>query len=38
MFWDMDNVVIKVESIGNEWIMLIECGIFFGYNMLVVDM
>ncbi len=36
--WDMDNVVSKVESTGNEKIMLTERGTSFGYNTLVTDM
>ena len=36
--WDMDNVVSKVESTGNEKILLTERGTSFGYNALVADM
>lgn len=36
--WDMVNVVSKVESTGNERIMLTERGASFGYNTLVADM
>ncbi len=36
--WDMKNVVSKVESTGNERILLTERGVSFGYNTLVVDM
>jgi len=36
--WDMKNVVAKVESAGNERILLTERGVSFGYNTLVVDM
>ena len=36
--WDMDNVVVKVESTGNHRIMLTERGTSFGYNTLVTDM
>ena len=36
--WDMDNVVTKVESTGNDRIMLTERGTSFGYNTLVADM
>ena len=36
--WDMDNVVTKVESTGNERIMLTERGTSFGSNTLVADM
>ncbi|MFW5999797.1 MAG: 3-deoxy-8-phosphooctulonate synthase [Halanaerobiaceae bacterium] len=35
---DMDNVIKKIESTGNEKIMLTERGTCFGYNNLVVDM
>ncbi|GAA0218842.1 3-deoxy-8-phosphooctulonate synthase [Halobaculum roseum] len=34
----MDNVINKIESTGNEQIMLCERGEMFGYNNLVVDM
>ncbi|MEX5564309.1 3-deoxy-8-phosphooctulonate synthase [Pseudophaeobacter sp. 1A16562] len=36
--WDMANVVAKVESTGNENILLTERGASFGYNALVADM
>ncbi|TNC49027.1 3-deoxy-8-phosphooctulonate synthase [Rubellimicrobium rubrum] len=36
--WDMANVVQKVESTGNERILLTERGVSFGYNTLVTDM
>jgi 2-dehydro-3-deoxyphosphooctonate aldolase (KDO 8-P synthase) len=36
--WDMANVVAKIESTGNERILLTERGASFGYNMLVSDM
>ncbi len=36
--WDMDNVVSKMESTGNDRIMLTERGSSFGYNALVADM
>ena len=36
--WDMKNVVNKIESTGNNSIMLCERGSSFGYNTLVVDM
>lgn len=36
--WDMANVVAKVESTGNQRIMLTERGVSFGYNALVADM
>lgn len=36
--WDMANVVAKVETTGNERLMLTERGASFGYNALVADM
>ena len=36
--WDMPNVVAKVESTGNECLLLTERGVSFGYNTLVADM
>ena len=36
--WDMVNVVAKVESTGNQRILLTERGASFGYNTLVTDM
>lgn len=36
--WDMPNVVSKVESTGNERILLTDRGTSFGYNTLVADM
>ncbi len=36
--WDMPNVAAKIESTGNERILLTERGASFGYNRLVVDM
>lgn len=36
--WDMPNVISKVESTGNERILLTERGTSFGYNTLVADM
>ena len=36
--WDMKNVVTKVQSTGNNKILLTERGFSFGYNNLVVDM
>ena len=35
--WDMDNVVAKIASTGNERILLCERGTSFGYNTLVSD-
>ncbi len=36
--WDMQHVVEKALSTGNDRIILTERGTFFGYNRLVVDM
>lgn len=36
--WDMVNVVGKIESTGNERLLLTERGASFGYNALVADM
>ncbi|MEM9532880.1 MAG: 3-deoxy-8-phosphooctulonate synthase [Pseudomonadota bacterium] len=36
--WDMQNVVDKAQSTGNEQIMVCERGASFGYNNLVSDM
>jgi len=36
--WDMENVVRKALSAGNERIILTERGVSFGYNNLVSDM
>lgn len=36
--WDMQNVVDKAVSAGNEEIILTERGVSFGYNNLVSDM
>lgn len=36
--WDMPNVVAKIESTGNNRILLTERGSSFGYNTLVADM
>ncbi|MGR3802409.1 3-deoxy-8-phosphooctulonate synthase [Marinibacterium profundimaris] len=36
--WDMPNVVSKIESTGNDKILLTERGTSFGYNTLVADM
>ena len=36
--WDMANVAAKVESTGNNRILLTERGVSFGYNTLVADM
>jgi 2-dehydro-3-deoxyphosphooctonate aldolase (KDO 8-P synthase) len=36
--WDMQHVVNKARSTGNEKILVCERGVSFGYNNLVVDM
>ena len=36
--WEMPNIISKVESTGNERILLTERGASFGYNTLVADM
>lgn len=36
--WDVQNIVDKLESTGNQRIFLTERGASFGYNMLVSDM
>ncbi len=36
--WDMKNAVAKIESAGNQNLLLTERGVSFGYNTLVVDM
>ena len=36
--WDMPNAIQKVESRGNQRILLTERGTSFGYNTLVADM
>lgn len=36
--WNMKNSVRKIESFGNEQVLLTDRGTFFGYNMLVNDM
>ena len=36
--WDMQHVVAKAKSTGNERIMVCERGVSFGYNNLVSDM
>jgi 2-dehydro-3-deoxyphosphooctonate aldolase (KDO 8-P synthase) len=35
--WDMKNIVEKIESVGNNQILLTERGTSFGYNNLVTD-
>lgn len=36
--WDMTNVIAKIESTGNQRLLLTERGASFGYNTLVADM
>jgi 2-dehydro-3-deoxyphosphooctonate aldolase (KDO 8-P synthase) len=36
--WDMQHVVAKIASTGNEQILLCERGTSFGYNTLVADL
>ena len=36
--WDMENVVQKIRSTGNDNIILTDRGTFFGYNRLVSDL
>lgn len=36
--WDMEQVVAKLASTGNERILMTERGVSFGYNTLVADM
>lgn len=36
--WEMDNVVSKARSTGNDSVMVCERGFSFGYNNLVSDM
>ncbi len=36
--WDMKNVVEKIESTGNEQILLTDRGTCFGYNNLITDL
>ncbi|HXZ38578.1 MAG TPA: 3-deoxy-8-phosphooctulonate synthase [Thermodesulfobacteriota bacterium] len=36
--WDLQNIVEKIESAGNQSILLTERGVSFGYNNLVADM
>lgn len=36
--WEMPNIVTKIESTGNQNILITERGTSFGYNTLVVDM
>ena len=35
--WDMENVVTKIASTGNDRVLLTDRGTCFGYNMLVSD-
>ncbi len=36
--WDMQQVIAKAKSEGNDQLMVCERGVCFGYNNLVVDM
>lgn len=36
--WDMGTVVKKIQSTGNDRIILVERGVSFGYNTLISDM
>lgn len=36
--WEMQNVVDKAKSVGNDQVMVCERGVSFGYNNLVSDM
>ena len=36
--WDVKNIIEKVESTGNQNLLLTERGTSFGYNTLIVDM
>ena len=36
--WEMSNITTKIESTGNQKILLTERGTSFGYNTLVADM
>lgn len=36
--WDVEHIIKKIESTGNQKVLLTERGISFGYNNLVVDM
>ncbi len=36
--WDMEYAVAKIKESGNSSLMLLERGVSFGYNNLVVDM
>jgi 2-dehydro-3-deoxyphosphooctonate aldolase (KDO 8-P synthase) len=36
--WEMENVIEKMQAVGNDRLMLCERGFVFGYNNLVVDM
>lgn len=35
--WDVENIIEKIKSTGNEQIIITERGTSFGYNNLVVD-
>lgn len=36
--WDVKNIIHKVETAGNNKIIITERGVSFGYNNLIVDM
>jgi 2-dehydro-3-deoxyphosphooctonate aldolase (KDO 8-P synthase) len=36
--WDMGNVVKKIQSTGNDKVILVDRGTMFGYNYLINDM
>lgn len=38
VFQEMKYILIKCEEVGNDCLIFCECGFFFGYNNLVVDM
>jgi 2-dehydro-3-deoxyphosphooctonate aldolase (KDO 8-P synthase) len=35
--WDMENVLLKLTSVGNQQVMITDRGTMFGYNNLVAD-
>ncbi len=35
--WDVQNIIQKIESVGNRQILVTERGVSFGYNLLVND-
>lgn len=36
--WDMGNTVNKIQSVGNDKVILVDRGTMFGYNYLINDM